>query len=118
MDECAVQEPKEFDGENSNSATKEGFDLGDEDEKNKIQELKAEFEPLTKLMNEVLGDKVGKMIVSDRIVDSPLCSRDVRAQLVCQHGANHESTGAARQLDDFFAWSPRRPWRSIQRTPS
>ena len=39
--------------------TKEGLDIDDEDEKKKIEELKAEFEPLTKLMKEVLGDKVG-----------------------------------------------------------
>merc|ERR1711881_691263 len=32
--------------------------IDDEDEKKKIEELKAEFEPLTKLMKEVLGDKV------------------------------------------------------------
>ena len=43
--------------------TKEGLDIDDEDEKKKIEELKAEFEPLTKLMKEVLGDKVEKVIV-------------------------------------------------------
>ena len=53
------------------SATKEGLDLGDEDEKNKIEELKAEFKPLTKLMKHILVDKVEKAMVSDRIVDSP-----------------------------------------------
>merc|ERR1711903_283023 len=42
-----------------------------DDEKKKLEELKAEFEPLTKLMKEVLGDKVEKVLVSDRIVDSP-----------------------------------------------
>ena len=47
------------------------MDLGDEDEKKKLDELKAEFETLKKLMKEVLGDKVEKVIVSDRIVDSP-----------------------------------------------
>ena len=33
--------------------------------------LNADFEPLTKLMKHILGDKVEKAIVSDRIVDSP-----------------------------------------------
>merc|ERR1712136_477790 len=71
VDEYAVQQLKEFDGKKLKSTTKEGLDLGDEDEKKKLEELKAEFEPLTKLMKEVLGDKVEKVIVSDRIVDSP-----------------------------------------------
>ena len=68
VDEYAVQQLKEFDGKKLKSTTKEGLDIGDEDEK---KSLKAEFEPLTKLMKEVLGDKVEKVIVSDRIVDSP-----------------------------------------------
>ena len=48
-----------------------GFDLGDEDEKKKLEVQKGELEPLTKL-KDVLGDKVEKMkmIVSDRIIDS------------------------------------------------
>merc|ERR1711998_131285 len=62
---------KEFDGKKLKSTTKEGLDIADEDEKKKLEELKAEFEPLTKLMKEVLGDKTEKVIVSDRIVDSP-----------------------------------------------
>merc|ERR1712136_6437 len=69
--EYAVQQLKEFDGKKLKSTTKEGLDIGDEDEKKKLEELKAEFEPLTKLMKEVLGDKVEKVMVSDRIVDSP-----------------------------------------------
>ena len=49
----------------------EGLDIDDEDEKKKIEEQKAEFEPLTKLMKEVLGDKVEKVLVSSRMADSP-----------------------------------------------
>eukprot|EP00434_Breviolum_minutum_P027507 symbB.v1.2.024324.t1/scaffold2287.1/size83372/2 len=48
-----------------------GLDIDDEDEKKRIEELKAEFEPLTKLMKEVLGDKVEKVLVSSRMADSP-----------------------------------------------
>merc|ERR1712072_75030 len=51
--------------------TKEGLDLDDEDERKKMEELKAEFEPLCKLMKEVLGDKTEKVMVSSRVVDSP-----------------------------------------------
>merc|ERR1711879_865107 len=53
------------------STTKEGLELDDEDEKKRLEELKAEFEPLTKLMKEVLGDKVEKVVVSSRMADSP-----------------------------------------------
>merc|ERR1712174_174035 len=71
IDEYSVQQLKEFDGKKLKSTTKEGLDLEDEDEKKKLEELKAEFEPLTKLMKEVLGDKVEKVIVSSRMADSP-----------------------------------------------
>ena len=62
VDEYAVQQLKEFDGNKLKSTTKEGLDIGDEDQKKKFEELKAEFEPLTKLMKEVLGDKVEKVM--------------------------------------------------------
>merc|ERR1712225_161670 len=71
VDEYAVQQLKEFDGKKLKSTTKEGLDIDDEDEKKKMEELKAEFEPLSKLMKEVLGDKVEKVVVSSRLADSP-----------------------------------------------
>merc|ERR1712125_227235 len=71
IDEYGVQQLKEFDGKKLKSTTKEGLDIDDEDEKKKIEEMKAEFEPLTKLMKEVLGDKVEKVLVSSRLADSP-----------------------------------------------
>merc|ERR1711862_223915 len=61
----------EFDGKKLKSVTKEGLDIEDEDEKKKLEELMAEFEPLTKLMKEVLGDKVEKVLISSRLADSP-----------------------------------------------
>merc|ERR1739838_554433 len=53
IDEYTVQQLKEFDGKKLKSTTKEGLDLEDEDEKKKLEEMKAEFEPLTKLTMEV-----------------------------------------------------------------
>merc|ERR1712022_87956 len=64
VDEYAVQQLKEFEGKKLKSTTKEGLELDDEDEKKKLEALK-------KLMKEVLGDKVEKVIISSRIVDSP-----------------------------------------------
>merc|ERR1740117_1933545 len=56
------------------SATKEGLDLEeDEDEKKAFEEAKAKTEGLCKLMKEVLDDKVEKVIVSNRLADSPCC---------------------------------------------
>merc|ERR1711865_1010281 len=40
-------------------------------EKKKTEEMKAEYEPLCKLIKEVLGDKVEKVVVSTRIAESP-----------------------------------------------
>ena len=52
----------------------EGLDLGDvdtEEEKAKKEEQRAALEPLCSLVKDVLGDRVEKVVVSDRIVDSP-----------------------------------------------
>jgi len=72
IDEYAVQQLKDFDGKKLRSITKEGLDLADnEEEKKSFEELKAEYEPLCKLMKEVLHDKVEKVQVGQRITDSP-----------------------------------------------
>nr|BAK08742.1 heat shock protein 90 [Chara braunii] len=74
IDEYAVGQLKEYDGKKLVSATKEGLKLDDtEEEKKKKEEIKKEFESLCKLMKEILGEKVEKVVVSDRIVDSPCC---------------------------------------------
>jgi molecular chaperone HtpG len=72
IDEYMVQQMKDYDDKKLKSVTKEGLDLDEtEDEKKKQEEEKAKFEPLCKLMKDILGDKVEKVVVSNRIDESP-----------------------------------------------
>ena len=72
IDEYMVQQVKDYDGKKLKSCTKEGLDLEDtEEEKKQKEEEKAKFEPLCKLMKDVLGEKVEKVVVSNRIDESP-----------------------------------------------
>ncbi|GFZ01109.1 heat shock-like protein [Actinidia rufa] len=75
IDEYAVGQLKEYDGKKLVSATKEGLKLDDEteEEKKKKEEKKKSFENLCKTIKDILGDKIEKVVVSDRIVDSPCC---------------------------------------------
>ena len=97
IDEYMVQQLKEYDGKKLVSCTKEGLDLDDtEDEKKKKEELKARFEPLCKLIKDVLGDKVEKVVVSTRIDESPC------VLVTSEHGwtANMERIMKAQALRD------------------
>merc|ERR1712072_1236632 len=87
---------EEYDGKKLKSVTKEGLDLDTEDEKKKTEELKAEFEPLCKLIKEVLGDKVEKVLVGTRIAESPV------VLVTSEHGwsANMERIMKAQALRD------------------
>ncbi len=72
IDEYVIQQLKEYDGKKLKNCTKEGLDLDDtEEEKKKFEEQKAAYEGLCKLIKEILGDKVEKVVVSNRISDSP-----------------------------------------------
>merc|ERR1712210_36525 len=56
------------------SVTKEGLELPeDEEEKKKKEADKAKFEPLCKVMKDILDKKVEKVVVSNRLVSSPCC---------------------------------------------
>jgi len=72
IDEYAVQQLRDYDGKKLICATKEGLELEttDEEKKQKEEENKS-FEALCKKVKEILGDKVEKVVLSDRIVDSP-----------------------------------------------
>ena len=97
IDEYMVQQMKEYDGKKLLSCTKEGLDLDDtEEEKKAKEEEKARFEPLCKLMKDVLGDKVEKCVVSHRIDESPC------VLVTSEHGwtANMERIMKAQALRD------------------
>ena len=67
-DEYCVQQLKEFDGKSLVLVTKEGLELSeDEEEEKKMEESKAKFENLCKLMKEILDKKVEKVTISNRL---------------------------------------------------
>jgi len=72
IDEYAIQQLKEYKDKKLVCATKEGLDLEmTDDEKKKKEEEKAAFEGLCKRVKDILGDKVEKVALSDRVVSSP-----------------------------------------------
>jgi len=97
IDEYVVQQLKEFDGKNLVSVTKEGLELPeDEEEKKKKEADKEKFEPLCKVMKDILDKKVEKVVVSTRLVTSPCCI------VTSQYGwtANMERIMKAQALRD------------------
>merc|ERR1719428_759318 len=97
IDEYCTQQLKEYDGKNLVSVTKEGLELPEsEDEKKAFEEKKAKFEPLCKIMKEILDAKVEKVTVSNRLVKSPCCV------VTSQYGwsANMERIMKAQALKD------------------
>ena len=72
IDEYCIQQLKEFDGKKLMSCTKEGLELEeDEEEKKQFEELKTQFEGVCSQIKEILGDKVEKVVISNRVVNSP-----------------------------------------------
>ncbi|XP_012270106.1 heat shock protein 83 [Orussus abietinus] len=97
IDEYVVQQLKEYDGKQLVSVTKEGLELPeDEAEKKKREDDKAKYENLCKIMKTILDNKVEKVVVSNRLVDSPCCI------VTSQYGwtANMERIMKAQALRD------------------
>lgn len=72
IDEYAITQLKEFDGKKLVCVSKEGLELEEtEDEKKAREAENAAFSDLCTVAKEALGDKVEKVVVSNRITDSP-----------------------------------------------
>lgn len=97
IDEYVVQHLKEYDGKQVVSVTKEGLELPEtEEEQKKREEDKTKFEGLCKVMKSILDNKVEKVVVSNRLVESPCCI------VTSQYGwtANMERIMKAQALRD------------------
>ncbi|KAF8844513.1 HSP90-domain-containing protein [Paxillus ammoniavirescens] len=72
IDEYAVTQLKEFEGKKLVCVSKEGLELEETDEEKKAREEEAaQFNDLCSTIKEALGEKVEKVVISNRITDSP-----------------------------------------------
>ena len=72
IDEYAVQQLKDYDGHKLICATKEGLELEeDEEEQQAFEQAKKDYEGLCTLIKDTLDGKVTKVVVSNRITESP-----------------------------------------------
>ncbi len=71
IDEYAVTQLKEFDGKKVICVSKEGLELEESEEEKKEREDEAtQCEDLCKVVKDALGDKVEKVVISNRVTDS------------------------------------------------
>lgn len=74
IDEYALQQFKEYDGHKLICVSKEGLELPQtEEEKKEFEDAKARTEGLCTFIKDTLGDKVEKVVVTDRLAESPCC---------------------------------------------
>ncbi|KAF7729361.1 heat shock protein 90 [Apophysomyces ossiformis] len=72
IDEYATTQLKEYDEKKLVCITKEGVEIEeDEEEKKAREEEEKKFEDLCKAVKEFLGEKVEKVVVSNKLTDSP-----------------------------------------------
>jgi len=116
IDEYVTQQLKDYDSKKLICVTKEGLKFDEsEDEKKQKEQQKASFEPLCKLFKEVLGEKVEKVQLSDRIVDTPCIL------VTGEYGwsANMERIMKAQALRDSsmqsYMNSKKKQWNLIQK---
>jgi len=72
IDEYCIQQLKEFEGKTLKCCTKEGLELEEtEEEKKTHEELKQQYDSVCKKIKEILDAKVEKVVVGERLEDSP-----------------------------------------------
>jgi len=72
IDEYAITQLKEFDGKKLVCVSKEGLELEETEDEKKAREAEAsEYADLCTTVKDALGEKVEKVVVSNRITDSP-----------------------------------------------
>lgn len=73
VDEYSISSIPEFEGKKFQNIAKEGFSLdSSEDGKAKLEELKKNFEPLTKWLGDIaLKERIAKAVISERLSSSP-----------------------------------------------
>jgi len=104
IDEYAVQHMDEFEDHKLMNASKEDLKFGDKEEKRekkRREAAKEELKDLTEWYKKLLGDKIEKMVISNRLTTSPM------AIVTGQYGytANMERLMKAQALNDPSRYS-------------
>lgn len=115
IDEIAMANLGEFEGMQLVDVTKEDLSLGETDEDKKaLEEMAASLQPLTDYMKSVLGDKIEKVTVTNRLTDTP-------AVVVASKfgwSANMERIMKAQALGDSQAAEYMKGRRSMEINPN
>ena len=115
IDEYCVQQLKEFDGKSLVCVTKEGLKFEESEEQQKYwEQLTTDYEPFTKKVKEFLGTKVEKVVLSERVVDSPC----VLVTGEFGWSANMERIMKAQTLRDSTMSSYMMPKKTMEINPS